>query len=59
MKFEQQLNELKKIFNLNQHLKTYEEIWLSKTFQMIPYQTKQVKIYIYIILYSSSRIYLF
>ncbi|CAF3502703.1 unnamed protein product [Rotaria socialis] len=30
-----------KDFQLESTLKTYEEIWLSKTFQMIPYQIKQ------------------
>ncbi|CAF1362050.1 unnamed protein product, partial [Rotaria sordida] len=30
-----------KDFQLESTLKTYEEIWLSKTFQMVPYQIKQ------------------
>lgn len=31
-----------KDFQLETTLKTYEEIWLSKTFQLTPYQSKQV-----------------
>lgn len=31
-----------KDFQLESTLKTYEEIWLSKTFQLVPYQPKQV-----------------
>jgi dynein heavy chain len=32
-----------KDFQLESTLKSYEEIWLSKTFQIVPIQTKQVR----------------
>ncbi len=48
-----------KDFQLESTLKTYEEIWLSKTFQMIPYQPKQVRFALFSNFFSSkNRIYL-